>query len=58
MDKIFSNSLVDKRESELFEACKAGDIEKIRRVVANGVNPTKVVYNHYFDEVPLHWACR
>ena len=57
---MFSKSLFSgKRPRELlFEACKAGDLEKIHRIVADGVDPTKLVYNSYFDDVPLHWACR
>ena len=41
-----------------FEECKVGDLEKICKIVDDGINPTMVVRSNFFDEVPLHWACR
>lgn len=55
---MFSKSSFNGKRELLFEACKAGNLEKVHRIVADGVDPAKVVYNNFFDEVPLHWACR
>ena len=45
-------------EKELFSACEAGDAETVRRVIADGVNPKKAINQRYFNETPVHTACR
>ena len=42
----------------LYEACKDGDVNKLRRAIANGVDPKEVVFRELSDETPLHVACR
>ena len=44
--------------SSLLEACIAGDTERVRKLVAYGVDPRKVVDKNLFDATPLHYACR
>ena len=46
------------QRDELFGACEAGDIDRLRRVIADGVDPKKVFNKDLFDETPLHTACR
>ena len=46
-------------ESQLFEACKTGDLAKVRRAVAEGLEVKnamdKSYFSHYSDS-PLHYA--
>jgi ankyrin repeat protein len=44
--------------SDLFDACKRGDIARVREAVADGVNVRKVVDKNVYNETPLHCACR
>ena len=46
------------RERELFAACEAGDVERVRRVIANGVDPKKAVSKDWLKETSVHIACR
>ena len=41
----------------LFDACKRGDIARVREAVDNGVDVRKVVDKSYYNCTPLHWAC-
>ena len=43
---------------ELFRACFAGDVDRVRRAIAAGVDPKKVIDKDWFSETPLHTACR
>ena len=43
---------------ELFRACAAGDLDRVRRVIAAGVDPKKAIDKDWFEETPLHIACR
>ena len=45
-------------KERFFEACEAGDVEQIRKLVADGVNPKKTVSSDTLREAPLHVACR
>ena len=45
-------------EKELFSACETGDVETVCRVIANGVDPKKAINQRYFNEIPVHTACR
>ena len=45
------------REKRFFDACEAGEFEKIRNLITEGVNPKKIVTPD-FKETPLHVACR
>jgi ankyrin repeat protein len=49
-------------EKELFSACEAGDVERVRRVIAAGVDPKKAInrglIRRFARETPLHTACR
>ena len=55
-----------KLENELFSACKAGDVDKVRRAIAAGVDPKKAINRdlimnfagYIYGETPLHTACR
>ena len=47
-----------KMSTELFSACEAGDLDRVRRVIAAGVNPRKAIGKGNFEETPLHTACR
>ena len=42
----------------LFDACKRGDIARVRQAVADGVDVRKVVDKNEWNETPLHCACR
>ena len=45
--------------SDLFDACRSGDIARVRQAVADGVDVRKVVNkNSWLKESPLHYACR
>ena len=45
-------------ESELIEACKRGDLAKVRRVVAEGLEVKNAVDKSYYNHLytPLHYA--
>ena len=48
-------------EKELFSACRAGNIDRVRRAIAAGVDPKKAVNKDMYtfpEETPLHSACR
>ena len=49
-------------EDKLFEACEDGDLEQIRKLIAEGVDPKKVIkrgLTHLgLDATPLHAACQ
>ena len=42
---------------DLFYACESGDIARVRRVVADGVDVRKVIDKDVWNETPLHYAC-
>ena len=46
-------------KEELFSACRAGDVDRVRRAIAAGVNPTWVTNKDgiFPGETPLHTAC-
>ena len=46
------------RENELFSACEVGDLERVCRVITDGVDPNKAANQRYFNETPIHTACR
>ena len=43
---------------DLFDACKKGDIARVRQAVADGVNVRKVVNNNWDNSTLLHYTCR
>ena len=46
-------------EKELFRACKAGDVARVHRAIAAGVDPKKAIGKDTFSgDTPLHTACR
>ena len=45
------------RCEELFVACKVGDFKRVRRVIADGVDPKKEVKD-WLNETPVHTACK
>jgi hypothetical protein len=48
-------------EKELFSACEAGDVDRVRRAIAAGVDPKKAINIKdalIAGETPLHVACR
>ena len=45
-------------EIHFFEACERGDLEAIRKLIADGVNPKKITNLNSFEETPLHTACK
>ena len=51
-----SNTLA---ERQFFAACERGDLEQIRKLVADGVDPKNIYkQDSLFPETPLHTACR
>jgi hypothetical protein len=46
-------------EKELFRACIAGDVDRVRRAIAAGVDPKKAINKDtVYKETPVHTACR
>ena len=48
-------------ENELFSACEAGDVERVRNlVIIAGVDPKKAIRKDiiFAGDTPLHAACR
>ena len=49
-------------KKELFGACEADDVDRVRRAIAAGVDPKKATYWDFarpiYGETPLHIACR
>ena len=48
-------------EDKLFEACRDGDLEQIRKLITEGVDPKKVKRgwtSYGLDATPLHVACK
>ena len=45
-------------ERQFFAACQRGDLEQIRKLVADGVDPKKIISDSFYRETPLHTACR
>ena len=46
-------------ERQFFAACERGDLEQIRKLVADGVNPKNInKQDSLFRETPLHTALR
>ena len=43
---------------DFFAACERGDLEQIRKLVADGVDPKKIISDSFLRETPLHAACR
>ena len=44
-------------KKELFSACRAGDVDGVRRAIAAGVDPKKAIDDWISIETPLHTAC-
>ena len=44
------------RTKDLLDACEKGDIARVRRAVADGVDVRKVVDKNWFNRTPLHYA--
>ena len=42
---------------DLIDACKKGDITRVRRAFADGVDVRKVVDKNWYNRTPLHYAC-
>ena len=45
-------------EEELFSACRAGDVDRVRRAIAAGADPKKATNKDILSETPLHTACK
>jgi ankyrin repeat protein len=47
-------------EKELFSACEAGDVDRVRRAIAAGVDPKNAINKAgiFAGRTPLHTACR
>ena len=43
-------------ESQLFEACKRGDLATVRRDVEEGLEVKNAVNKGFFNYTPLHYA--
>ena len=43
--------------NDLFDACRKGDIARVRKAVDNGIDVRKVVDNNWLNYTPLHHAC-
>ena len=57
MTTSYNRTRQAKLENELFSACKDGDVDRVRRAIAAGVDP-KVNEDVFPKETPLHTACR
>ena len=44
-------------KKELFSACRAGDVDRVRRAIAAGVDPKNAIKDWISIETPLHTAC-
>ena len=50
--------MITRLEKELFSACRAGDVDRVRRAIAAGVDPKKAINkDSILTETPLHIAC-
>jgi hypothetical protein len=51
-----------RQEKELFSACEAGDVDRVRSAITAGVDPKKATNKDpiriFAEENPLHTACR
>ena len=56
--KMSTGTRLAELERELFSACLDRDLDRVRRVIAAGVDPKKATNKDYFEETPLHTACR
>ena len=46
-------------ERDFFAACERGDLEQIRKLVADGVDPKNIYkQDSLVRETPLHTACK
>ena len=45
-------------KNELFSACRAGDVDRVRRAIAAGVDPKNAIDDWFSIETPLHTACK
>ena len=45
-------------EEELFSACEAGDVDRVRSGIAAGVDPKRAITKDLRKESLLHTACR
>ena len=43
---------------DLFEACRRGDITRVRQAVADGIDVEKAFDKSYLNYTPLHYACK
>ena len=56
---MFSRQIQTKLEKELFSACEDGDVDRVRRAIAAGVDPKKAINKDiYPEETSLHTACK
>ena len=53
------NLVSEIRSFTLFSACKAGGVDRVRRAIADGVDPKKTINkDSFYKETPLHTACK
>ena len=43
--------------TELFEACREGNVASVRKAVENGLNVKDAVDKEFLNLTPLHYAC-
>ena len=57
---MLSRQIQTKLEKELFSACEDGDVDRVRRAIAAGVDPKKAINKDIYPEETsrLHTACR
>ena len=55
-NKAMSSTETTVTESELIEACKRGDLAKVRRAVAEGLEVKNAVDKSWLNFTPLHYA--
>ena len=55
-NKAMSSTETTVTESQLFRACKRGDLPTVRRAVAEGLEVKNAVNKSFFNYTPLHYA--
>ena len=55
-NKAMSSTETTVTKTELFDACKRGNLAKVRRAVAEGLEVKNAVDNGLFNYTPLHYA--
>ena len=55
--EVDQNKIMSMSTRDLFDACRRGDIARVRQAVADGLDVRKVVDKSVFNYAPLQYAC-